>query len=143
MEHHFAKTKLLNLGNRPLTLKEAENLLLNSTGKISNQPAIKPQGGFRYFFQGTTAKAKNDFTCDQYRFYSDGRHFQNGILKRYYKIKIANTKGKVLPSDLQRHVYTLCDNLKTSASAVSKAPVFSVHYVGDSTIHVDSKHGNA
>ena len=143
MEHHFAKTELLNLGNRPLTLKEAENLLLNSTGKISNQPAIKPQGGFGYFFQGTTAKAKNDFTCDQYRFYSDGRHFQNGILKKYYKIKIANTKGKVLPSDLQRHVYTLCDNLKTSATAVSKAPVFSVHFVGDSTIHVDSKHGNA
>ena len=117
--------------------------MLNWTGKISSQPAVKPQGGFGYFFQGTTAKAKNDFTCDQYRFYSNGRHFQNGILKRYYKIIIANTKGKVLSSDFQRHVYTLCDNLKTSATAVSEAPVCLVHYVGDSTIHVDSKHGNA
>ena len=52
MEHHFAKTKLLNLGNQPLTLIEAKNLLLNSTGKISSQPAVKPQGGFEYFFQG-------------------------------------------------------------------------------------------
>ena len=138
MKHHFAKAELLNLGNRPPTLKEAKNLLLNSTGKICNQPAVKTQGGFGYFFQGTTAKAKNDFTCDQYGFYSHGRHFQNGILKRYYKIKIANKTGKVLSSDFKRHVYTLCNNLKTSATAVSKAPVCLVHYVGDSTIHVDS-----
>ena len=66
--------QLQDFENRPLSFEEAKTLLLSDDKKISNVAAVKPQDGFGCFFQGPTLRAKNDFVCNQYQFYFDGRH---------------------------------------------------------------------
>ena len=139
MQKSISPPQLQDFGNRPLSFEEAKTLLLSDEKKISNVAAVKPQGGYGYFFQGPTLRAKNDFVCDQYRFYSDGRHVKNGVLKRYYKIKVPGIQKKVVSSEFQRHVYTLYNVYKTE----EESPICLVHYVGNSSCYLDSKHGNA
>lgn len=127
--------KLQNLGNAPLSFDEARELL-KSPKDVSNVPAVKPKAGFGYFFQGGTEKSKNDFVCDQYRFYADGQHNRRGVLKRYYKIKAAGQAGRAVSSSFQRHVFTLSGDKHSP-------PICLVHYFGDETAHIDSTHGNA
>ena len=53
--------KLQNFGTKPLSFEEAKQLLLNvPTTEISNYPAVKPKGGFGYFFQGLDCRSGND-----------------------------------------------------------------------------------
>ena len=86
-------------------------------------------------------RAKTDFVYDQYRFYSDGRRVKNGVLKRYYKIKVPGIQKKVVFSEFQRHVYTLYTG--NAYKTKQESPICLVHYVGNSSCYLDSKHGNA
>ena len=104
MQKSISSPQLRDFENRPLSFGEAKTLLLSDEKKISNVAVVKPQGGFGYFFQGPTLRAKNDFVCDQYQFYSDGRHVKNGLLKQYYKIKVPDIQKKVVSSEFQIHV---------------------------------------
>ena len=67
MQKSIYPHQLQDFRNRPLTFEEAKTLLLSDEKKISNVAAVKLQGGFGYFFQGPTLRAKNDFVCDQYQ----------------------------------------------------------------------------
>ena len=135
--------KLQNFGTKSLSFEEAKQLLLNvPTTDISNYPAVKPKGGFGYFFQGLDCRSGNDFACDQYRFYADGRYIKNGVLKRYYKIRVLNSKKRYLSSQFERHVYSLLSQTKNETSQ-SKPPLCLVHYIGDASIYEDFKHGNS
>ena len=46
---------------------------------------------------------------------------------------------KVVSSEFQRHVYTLYNAYKTK----EESPLCLVHYVGNSSCYLDSKHGSA
>ena len=51
MQKSISPPQSLDFGYRPLSFEEAKTLLLSDEKKISNVAAVKPQGGFGYFFK--------------------------------------------------------------------------------------------
>ena len=56
----MAQNNLFYVGNEPLSLDKAAELLQSATSK-NHEPAVTPQGGYAYFFEGVSMRSKNDF----------------------------------------------------------------------------------
>ena len=101
---------------------------------------MKPKGGETYLFQSRSINSKLDFGCDQYRFLlkGSGKNEILGIYKRYYQLKDHESCGRKTVSSFQRQVYSLISAEECS----DQPPIYLVHYLGDSSCHRDTSHGN-
>lgn len=128
----------IDLGNKALKFEDVVNIL-DGDSPVYNKPDVQPSGRQGYIFKGEGKNCEHDYKCDQYRWKYKGKHTKLGVYKRYFHLKDPHGVGEASLSGFQLHVYVKKSEMENKMEAAE----FLYHYIGDSSLHIDTRHGNA
>lgn len=109
---------------------------------ISTKPPVHPKGGDVFLYKSSKPDDM-DFRFDQIMWkqkgsnYHDIRKYGGRVLKCYYHIRTAECE-KGTSSDFRKCIYSLMNGDKDLS-----ANFYLIHYLGNETVYVPHKHGNA